>query len=157
LPAQADGFGAGPGPYDEVVLKDSVLRTVAVHRQIDAGEDVPVLDPPVLRDIGVPLRRVGADEVVAARLQLVAANRVGLGVCAHHAEAEDGGAWAGGQSLPPRRRVAAARAERAAVRPLPRLALGLGGGPAYAEDHGIIGQPETKACSPRLEADLRVG
>ena len=74
----------GTGLDDEVVLQ---LPLVAVVDDIDAGVDIQILNPTVVGDVGVPLRRVVAEEVVA---------RAGLFVPPGNLGRRVGGSCAGG-------------------------------------------------------------
>ncbi len=74
---QPDGAGARAGLDHEVVLE---LLLVAVVDQVDAAVDTLVGHLGVVGDVGVPLRRVVADEVVTHAGLLVETDGVGAGV-----------------------------------------------------------------------------
>ncbi len=59
--AQLDGAGIGVRRDDEIVFE---LPLSAVIGEVDAGPHVAVFDPAVSRDVGAPLRRIVADEII---------------------------------------------------------------------------------------------
>ena len=83
--AEADHAGVGPGCDQEVVLE---LTLIAVVREVDAGIDVLIENPPVRRDIRTPPRRIVADEVVglAEEPERTGDGCIGIGARELHAQ-----------------------------------------------------------------------
>ena len=75
---------------DEVVFE---LALVAVVDEVDAGIDVLVTDLRVGRDIGAPLRRIFADEVVRLSRLLIEAAHHGFTRRAHEAHSQRDGLY----------------------------------------------------------------
>src|SRR5438309_7630981 len=76
LEAEHDPFRVRPGCDDEVVLQ---LALVAVVDEIDTGIDRAVVDLGISRDVGPPLRRILADQIVCFSWQFFPPAHEGLG------------------------------------------------------------------------------
>jgi hypothetical protein len=84
LEAQGDLAGVRPGGDDEVVFELALL--VAVEDNVDAVIDVFDQDLRIIGDVGDPLLRLVAQEIVGARGQFVGADDAGVGVGAREGE-----------------------------------------------------------------------
>ena len=77
---QQDRVRIGPGRELDVVLQ---LTLVPMEGQIDTGQDIVVAHPRIRRDVGLPLRRVGTDEVVDLAWQFIEPRHPGRRFSAH--------------------------------------------------------------------------
>src|SRR5438552_8599719 len=84
LEAEHDPFRVRPGCDDEVVFQ---LALVAVVDEIDTGIDRAVVDLGVGRDVGAPLRRILADQIVCFSWQFFPPAQEGLGRGTHKTHA----------------------------------------------------------------------